>query len=230
MSHGWQAVWARHGDPDTIRPTLEQLIAFDGYCGCGHLEAAHWRRHVRGIRDRLGGPPGATVFELGCGAGAFLKPLHDDGHPVEGIDYSPRLIETARRVIPGARFAVSEAAHMDGRRFDLVLANSVFLYFPDLAYAETVLQAMVRKCRHALAVLDLPDEAVRDEYIAHKRRQVGEDYDRRYPPGLDQTFYARQWFRDQLGRAGFELEIEQQAIPGYASNPFRFNVLAVRRE
>lgn len=230
MSLGWQEVWARHGDPTAIRPTLEQLLAFDGYSGYGHIEAAHWRRHVRGIRDRLGGPPGGSIFELGCGAGAFLEPLHDDGHPVEGIDYSPRLIETARRAMPEARFAVSEAADMDGRRFDLVLANSVFLYFPDLAYAEAVLRAMARKCRHALAVLDLPDEAVRDEYLAHKRRRVGEGYDQRYPPGLDQAFYSRQWFREQLGHAGFELHIEQQAIPGYASNRFRFNVLAVRRD
>jgi hypothetical protein len=47
--------------------------------------------------DRLGIRSGDTVYELGCGAGAFLYPLWQRGVKVGGLDYSSSLLDAARR-------------------------------------------------------------------------------------------------------------------------------------
>lgn len=228
MNETWRSIWAQHGDPSVERLDLAQLIAFDGFHGHGRVSVEAWRAFTLGIRDRLLEPGRGSVFEVGCGAGAFLYPLHEAGHPVAGLDYSPRLLATAARAMPHGDWTIGEARELDGTPFDLVLANSVFQYFPDTGYADQVLSRMMAKCRRALAILDVPDRACREAHIAQRRATIGTDYDARYPASLDLLFLERHWLSERLVAGGFRVRIEQQNLSGYGSNPFRFNVLAIR--
>lgn len=50
-------------------------------------------------------PPGASVVELGCGTGRFARFLN---HPYIGIDFTPALVEEARRYNSGGDFRAGD--------------------------------------------------------------------------------------------------------------------------
>lgn len=87
----------------------KQLVA-DGYDQVAERHLA-WSRQVRVdertryttlILDAL--PEGASVLELGCGAGALATQRLAERFQVTGVDISPRHIQIAQRQVPGAGF------------------------------------------------------------------------------------------------------------------------------
>lgn len=48
--------------------------------------------------------PGASVMDVGCGAGLKTKFLSDRGFQARGSDFAPKMIEAAKRKYPGLRF------------------------------------------------------------------------------------------------------------------------------
>jgi SAM-dependent methyltransferase len=76
------------------------------------------------IHDAL--PPGATILELGAGAGRVTHPLLALGHPVVAVDDSADML--AR--IQGARTVRSRIEDLDlGERFDAVLLMSYLVNY-----------------------------------------------------------------------------------------------------
>ncbi|MDA7428283.1 class I SAM-dependent methyltransferase [Primorskyibacter aestuariivivens] len=74
-----------------------------------------------------------NVLDLCCGQGALTSQLLDAGHRVTGLDFSPPLLEMARRVAPGAEFIEGDAQDMpfDTGRFDAVMCNFGMMHIPD---------------------------------------------------------------------------------------------------
>jgi SAM-dependent methyltransferase len=68
-------------------------------------------------------PEGATLLELGCGAGRVTHPLVALGHPVVAVDNSPEMLEHVR----GAEKVLADIQTLDlGRRFaGVVLASNL---------------------------------------------------------------------------------------------------------
>lgn len=65
--------------------------------------------------------PGASVLELGCGAGRVTHPLVALGHRVTAVDESPEMLAEVR----GAETVLADIAALDlGRRFDAVVLAS----------------------------------------------------------------------------------------------------------
>jgi SAM-dependent methyltransferase len=227
----WADIWAARRLDASRGSTLAQLMAADGLdTAFGSLTEDSWRAFVVATGHRLGAAAGTPVFEVGCGAGAFLWPLHERGCRVSGIDRSAVLIDYARAAMPEGRFDVADAAAVDPTEpFDIVAACGVFMYFDTLHYAQTVLEAMARKATRALAILDVPDVALRDDAMRLRRGALGErEYEARYR-GLDHLYYERDWFVRRLRNAGWPaVTVEPQAIGGYANGAHRFNVFAAR--
>ena len=69
-------------------------------------------------------PAGATILELGCGAGRILRPLAELGHPVLGVDESPAMLAHLAG-LPGVCSPI-ETLRLD-RTFDAVLLASQML-------------------------------------------------------------------------------------------------------
>ncbi|NEE16204.1 class I SAM-dependent methyltransferase, partial [Streptomyces sp. SID7499] len=67
-------------------------------------------------------PAGASILELGCGAGRVTHPLVRRGFSVTAVDESPEMLEE----IVGARRVRSpiESLDLGGERFDVVLLGS----------------------------------------------------------------------------------------------------------
>jgi len=82
-------------------------------------------------------PAPARVADLGCGTGTLTGLLTDEGYVVDGLDFSPEMIERARRKAPTATFVVGDAATppLEGAAYDVVLSRHVLWAMPDPAAA-----------------------------------------------------------------------------------------------
>lgn len=193
-----------------------------GFCG---VTDDAWREFVRRVSSTLEIAPGASVFEVGCGAGAFLYELYETGCMVGGIDQSAALVSYARQAMPRGRFAVGEATSIDpDDPYDVVVSCGVFLYFPTLEYARTVIAQMAAKARRAIAILDVPDLARQEQAIAFRRGTLGEAaYEEKYR-GLEHLYYDKSWINEVMQSCGLgRTRIDDQAIPGYGSGAHRYN-------
>lgn len=113
---------------------------FDGERGPGRLtgialgESAGRSVAVAGLRrqwrEALGEIKGRRALELGCGYGGEMAYLAGKGAAVVGIDISPRRLEAARSIAPGAAVLLADAERLpftDGV-FSLVYGNSILLH------------------------------------------------------------------------------------------------------
>ena len=90
------------------------------------------------IHDAI--PAGASILELGAGAGRITHALLDLGHEVVAVDESPAMLG----YIEGAETVESRIEDLAlGRRFDVVLLMSHLIEKPDLDQC----QAFLRTCR-----------------------------------------------------------------------------------
>jgi len=80
---------------------------------------------------------GFSVFDAGCGAGAYLDSLLRQAPElnlrVSGVDFAPGLIDIAKHRLPaGSQLTVGDARdykHVKSDSFDLALSFGVFFYF-----------------------------------------------------------------------------------------------------
>lgn len=231
-TRSWKTIWDAR-TLDATRPSvLAQLMAADGFdSGFGDLDEAGWRSYVDVVTRALDVTPETSVYEVGCGAGAFLYDWYQQGTTVAGLDASETLLGFARQAMPRAELVCAEAAALDpATPYDVVVSSGVFLYFPSLDYAADVLARMWHKARRAIAVLDVPDAARRDAAIAMRRGFLDEAaYEAKYR-GLEHLYIPRDWFTAQLAALGAaRVSIVDQAIAGYANGAHRYNVVAHRR-
>ena len=107
MVRNWKTVWdARQLDPSR-GSLLAQLMAADGLdTGFGNVSESSWRAFVRQVGRAVDLQAGARVFEVGCGAGAFLYEWSLTSIDVAGIDQSAALVDYASRAMPDGHFSV----------------------------------------------------------------------------------------------------------------------------
>jgi SAM-dependent methyltransferase len=81
--------------------------------------------------------PGQRVLDVGCGVGAFLRLVTNEGAQPFGLDASEALIELARRRLPEADLRVGdmEALPYDANTFDLVTGFTSFFFANDMVAA-----------------------------------------------------------------------------------------------
>ncbi len=163
---------------------------------------------------------------MGCGAGAFLYPFYQQGNKIAGIDYSEPLVKLAREIMPEANITVNEAINFPkDHQFDVVMSTGVFLYFPNHEYAAKVVKNMVEMADKSIGIFDVPDLAKKEQALAKRKSLLTEnEYQEKYQ-GLDHLYYAKDWFQEILAEAAVKITIEEQNIPNYGNNDYRFNVL-----
>lgn len=225
----WKEVWEGRPWDSHQQSVLAQMMAADGTdSGFADMSEHVWQDFVRHSADKMGLFAGASVFEVGCGAGAYLYEFYQQGCRVGGLDFSETLLDHTQTVMPNGKWVHGEACNLDVQsRFDFVVSCGVFHYFPSLAYAHAVLERMVSKARVGVAVLDVPDREMWKDALAARRGRMGQkEYDRRYD-GLDHLYYTKEWFN-----AAFEklrtsrIQIHHHA--GWLNSRYRFDVYAWR--
>jgi trans-aconitate methyltransferase len=223
----WCDIWENKGS-NSSGQDLKSLILADGYGDSfGHINEQSWEEYVLSIANKLESTEADSFYEVGCGSGAFLYPLHTRGNTVSGIDYSSSLINIANKAMPNCSFETGEALFIKPEiPFDFVLSNGVFLYFPNLDYAQKVIELMIKKSTKGIAILDLNDNEKKNEAISFRKGFLSEDEFKKKYDGLDHLFFDKKWIEDIVKSHGLEVIIEDQNIPNYLHSNFRFNLIA----
>lgn len=165
---------------------------------------------------------GWSVYEVGCGSGANLYLFEKDGARCGGCDYSPNLIETAKKVLHSSDVICAEAIQMTVEpQYDAVFSNGVFSYFIDEEYASEVLERMYQKARCSIGIMDIHNIEKEEEFNAY-RRQIIKDYEERYR-NLPKLFYSRAFFRSFAERHNMDIVFTNSDMEGYWNNEFVFN-------
>ena len=232
MTQRWHDVWNRRSFPEDQPIELENLVHLDGFdSGAGRINAPDWRHYAATIVQQFSLSSGSSVYEVGCGAGALLYGLRERlDIDVGGCDFASPLISVARRAISKGDFIVSDATEFPvSPPYDVVLANGVFHYFPDFAYALRVLERMTAKTRRAVAILEVPDEAKREMSELKRREMLSpKEYKRKYR-GLDHLYFPKSWFRNMSEALSMECRFLDIKIPNYAQCSFRFGVMLSKK-
>ena len=135
----------------------------------------------------------------------------------------------ARRVLPKAlELTCDEADAFDTTlKYDAVLSNSVFSYFPSEDFAERVLTRMLEKTTGAIGLIDLHDADKEEDFLAYRRATIP-DYDERYK-GLGKLFYRRSFFEGFARTHNLSIDFPAIEMEGYWNTPFVFNVFMYRK-
>ena len=183
MNEGWRSIWERRSVAES-EPTLSDLILADGFdTAFGSLTVEAWADFVLRTCDLMQLDAGDSLFEVGCGSGAFLYLPYQSGVTVGGVDYSEPLVAIARRALPNGGFSVGEANSMEtAPPADVVMSCFVFSYFESLDYPREVIRRMCMRATRSIGILDIPDAATAQEAMEHREAALGgpEAYRQRY--------------------------------------------------
>ena len=109
------------------------------------LIAEHWDAHGHAFRQRRyvdlileGLEPGARVLDVGCGTGRpVAEYLVARGFRVVGVDSSPKMLEIARRAVPGAEFLTGDMTEAEfGEGFAAAVVWDSLFHVPRARHAE----------------------------------------------------------------------------------------------
>lgn len=165
-----------------------------------------------------------SVYEVGCGSGAFLYNLYQNNIKVGGMDLSNNLLDLAKINLPNGKWEQGNALSLNvEEKWDHVISFGLFLYFPDINYAEGVISKMLEKANNSVCIYDFPNLDCKDECEA-MRRSTTPNYDRDYK-NLQHLYYSKQWFIEFANSRNLHLTLFDQIIPEYASGKHRFCII-----
>lgn len=240
MANNWKEIWQNRNCPvnglnvDDRKETFLELKRIDGFdmkSDNGLTYESLMDQH-KSIMDGLSKYNKIeSVFDLGCGSGANMFILQQDGYAVGGIDYSDTLLDIAKKVLKPKgllELVCDSASNMPTDiQYDAILSNSVFSYFSDYEYAEKVLDNINKKVRYSFALIDLHDLEKKDAFLDY-RRKLNPNYDRDYQ-NLSKLFYGREFFENWADRNGFDVVFTRSEMEGYWNNEYLFNAFFYRK-
>ena len=225
----WKEIWNK--DDRVNKIILESLIKADGFdSGAGSFTVDDWLVYTKELLYKLNIKQGESIYDIGCGSGAFVYPLYLEKHRVGGIDYSMTLINLANTIFPNEDFVYNEAINIDyNKKYDFIISHSVFHYFEHLDYAKKVIKNMIKKSNKKIAIFDVNDKS--KEVYYHKIRMNGmniTEYKEKYK-GLEHMFYKKSWFEEIAEEFNLKINIYDQTFEKYVNSKLRFNVIMEKR-
>ena len=138
-----------------------------------------WLQLAEHVAETLDVGPGTRVFEVDCGRGEFLFPLHHNGYVVGGIDGDAAAIKDAIAAMPDGLFQVAVASALDPAvPWDVVVCRSLGRAHDPSAvtlakadYIRGLVARMFAKATHAIALLDVPE--AQHQLLLHALTEAG---------------------------------------------------------
>ena len=181
----WTEVWQREGGP---QGRAKKIRRQDEY-----LKIQPYFRDL---------PPGARMFDGGCGLGDWVLALADDGYRTVGLDLSERTIEQLHEKYPDREFRAGDirATGFGDQEFDAYLSWGVFEHFE--AGPQDCLKEAFRILKPGgLLFISVP--------LDNLRQSIKGTFAAPHPGVAGDRFYQYRFTRTELARelsiAGFEL-------------------------
>jgi SAM-dependent methyltransferase len=149
--------------------------------------------------------PGPVV-DLGCGPGHVARHLQELGRRVIGIDLSPAMVETARRLCPGPEYRQGTMLALD---FADASLGGAIAYYSIIHLAADELATAFAELRRVLR----PDGPALIAFHAGRHVMHMDDW-WGVPVALDFHFHAPETVRRLLEEAGLAVEWELRRQPG----------------
>lgn len=239
--NNWKTIWNKREademllhsleDPKAIWRELKRIDGFDVDLG-RHADAYYnefyknWEEECKLLNAHIG--PWNSIFEVGCGAGATLYLFSRQNKKISGIDYSGQSVDIAKTVLKEADIVCMEADHISTtEKFDVVMADSVFAYFPDETYASKVLEKMYEKAQKAVLITEIFDKELEEACMQYRRAQI-ENYDEKYK-NLDKLFISKSLFQKFSQKHDCKLVFTSVENPYYWNSQFMYNVLIIKK-
>jgi 2-polyprenyl-3-methyl-5-hydroxy-6-metoxy-1,4-benzoquinol methylase len=147
-------------------------------------------------------PVGASVLDLGCGAGHQSKYFADRGFKVTGVDLSEEMVKISQHEVPNAKFHVLDLHDVDSllEKWDCVCANAVLLHIP-----KTEIPSVLEKISHVLAPSGLLYVSVKESNtgLLDERIEIESDYGYEYKRFF--SYYTQNEMDSYLKDIGMEI-------------------------
>ena len=219
----WQNVWLNKTFLDT-ESSLDSLINYNGFDNNKFkVSQKAYLSNALSIVKLLGIVDGDSIYEVGCGCGAFLKALsYYKNITVGGIDYSKGHLTVAKKIFPLGDFTLNNALNIDSKiKYDFVISHSMFQYL-NLFEAQVILKIMYLKSIKSLAILDIPNFDMKSESEKERSDNYGSDYV--VQTGLIHQYYKKDWFISQFNNEENHLQIVDYFLES-PQKKFRFNFI-----
>lgn len=148
---------------------------------------------------------GAWVLDAGCGGGTKSKYLLEHGLTVVSTDFSEKLIEIARREVPGAEFHVLDLWDVKSlsRKFDGIFLQAVLLHIPKVEALEFLrtLVSVLKPGGYLYVAVKEQRESEPEERMV-KEDDYGYSYERFF------SFYLPEELRGHFESIGLETVFE----------------------
>jgi SAM-dependent methyltransferase len=211
--------WSSHWSEAVSKVGPEDYLAQVGFTINGQpVKAIQNDMIEKAVRDNLAIAPSDIVLDLCCGNGLFTKRIAAVARHVYGVDFSPALIEVARRQFSGTNITyvcrsatLLESVDVRDDRITKVYMLSALQYFTEESVG--ALTNTVRDLTGGGAPIyftDIPDvDHLWDFYNTPERRA---EYQRRCAEGTEAigTWWNKRALANLLERSGFVVDIVRQ--------------------
>lgn len=231
--NNWEKIWSsKKISLDLVESiTLHDLIIANGFdTGSGDYSTVDWNVMIDDLISKFSINKNTKLLEVGCGSGALLYAIKNKTScSVVGIDYSNELIKIAQAVMPDDNFIQCEAINIPSYigSFDLIISHSVFQYFPNENYAESVITNLHKLLNPegSLVLMDLNDKSKENFYHSERRMNYKnpEQYDSDYK-NLPHLFFDKDKLTTFLNKKFINISYFRHASPNYKNSSFRFNL------
>lgn len=228
----WKKIWDNREIQSISDNPKEILMAMKKAAGFDLIEEGlnynsffeQWKRIDKNVSFSYDDRKIQSVYEVGCGAGAnlFFYQLMYKDYRLGGIDYSEKMLNSAKKYIKSDDLTCGDAINIDiNNQYDIVISNGVFPYFENYDYATKVLEKMYSKSKYSIALLDIFDIKLKDKFIDY-RKSIIKDYDEKYK-NLNKLFFGKDFFIDFAEKHNMDIKFGKPDIKNYYNGDFVFD-------
>ena len=118
-------LWANEYDRTVQVSEESNLYPFAGYKGILNRIFSEVMQHE-----------GARVLDIGFGTGILASKLYENGHSIDGVDFSPEMIAIAKEKMPKANLLEWDITdglppEMDGKSYDAIISTYALHHLAD---------------------------------------------------------------------------------------------------
>ena len=169
---------------------------------------AGYKAVLGGVYSAVRQDEGKRVLDIGFGTGVLTKRLYDDGYKIFGVDFSEKMLKTAKAKMPNARllkhdFSLGLPKELDGESFDFIICTYAFHHLTNqqkIGFINELLKRLAPKGKVLIGDIAFETAAELEEC----EKKAGEEWD-------DEEIYA---VAEELRTAFPKLKFEKISFCG----------------